>query len=101
MAELDRYIPGVPCWIDTTQPDPNAAAEFYAGAVRLGARGHDARPTLPATTYRRRLHGGLVAAVSSQMGERPAAAAVWNTYIWVDSADETAAKVREAGGSGR
>ena len=26
MAELDRYIPGVPCWIDTTQPDPGAAA---------------------------------------------------------------------------
>ena len=25
--------------------------------------------------------------------------AVWNTYIWVDNADETAAKVREAGGS--
>jgi predicted enzyme related to lactoylglutathione lyase len=24
--------------------------------------------------------------------------AVWNTYVWVDSADETAAKVREAGG---
>ena len=26
------------------------------------------------------------------------APATWNTYIWVDSADETAAKVREAGG---
>jgi len=25
--------------------------------------------------------------------------AAWNTYIWVDSADETTAKVREAGGN--
>ena len=25
--------------------------------------------------------------------------AMWNTYIWVDSADETASKVRDAGGS--
>ena len=25
--------------------------------------------------------------------------AVWNTYIWVDSADDTAAKAREAGGA--
>ena len=25
--------------------------------------------------------------------------AMWNTYIWVDSADETAVKVRDAGGS--
>ena len=29
MSGEDRYIPGVPCWIDTTQPDPAAAAEFY------------------------------------------------------------------------
>ena len=42
MAELDRYIPGVPCWIDTTQPDPDAAAAFYGGLFGLGARGHDA-----------------------------------------------------------
>ena len=25
MPEQDRYIPGVPCWIDTNQPDPDAA----------------------------------------------------------------------------
>jgi predicted enzyme related to lactoylglutathione lyase len=24
--------------------------------------------------------------------------AMWNTYIWVESADETASKVRDAGG---
>jgi hypothetical protein len=27
------------------------------------------------------------------------AQAVWNTYIWVDDADATAAKAREAGGA--
>ena len=32
MSENDRYIPGVPCWVDTTQPDPEAAVAFY-GAV--------------------------------------------------------------------
>ena len=31
MAERDGYIPGVPCWVDTTQPDPEAAATFYGG----------------------------------------------------------------------
>ena len=31
MPELDRYIPGVPCWIDTSQPDPEAAVAFYRG----------------------------------------------------------------------
>jgi uncharacterized protein len=31
MAERDGYIPGVPCWIDTSQPDPEAAVDFYGG----------------------------------------------------------------------
>ena len=28
----DRYIPGVPCWVDTNQPDPQAAA-FPEGLI--------------------------------------------------------------------
>ena len=31
MPERDRYIPGVPCWVDTSQPDPEAAVDFYSG----------------------------------------------------------------------
>jgi len=31
MPERDGYIPGVPCWTDTSQPDPEAACDFYAG----------------------------------------------------------------------
>ena len=31
MSHPDRYIPGVPCWVDTTQPDPVAAVAFYGG----------------------------------------------------------------------
>ena len=97
MAELDRYIAGVPCWIDTTQPDPDAAAGFYGGLF-----GWELEDTMPADApgkyFQGRLHGGLVAAISSPPEGAPAAA-VWNTYIWVDSADETAAKVRDAGGT--
>ena len=29
MPDRDGYPPGVPCWVDTTQPDPDAAAAFY------------------------------------------------------------------------
>jgi predicted enzyme related to lactoylglutathione lyase len=97
MAELDRYIAGVPCWIDTTQPDPDAAAEFYGGLF-----GWELEDTMPADApgkyFQGRLNGGLVAAISSPPEGAPAAA-VWNTYVWVDSADETATKVRDAGGT--
>jgi len=96
MPELDRYIPGVPCWVDTSQPDPDAAAEFYGGLF-----GWELEDTMPADSpgkyFMARLRGGDVAAISSQQ-EGAQTAAVWSTYVWVESADETAAKVREAGG---
>ena len=97
MPDRDGYIAGVPCWIDTTQPDPDAAAEFY-GAL-FGWQLEDTMPEdAPGKYYMARIRGRDAAAVSSQMGEG-AQPAVWNTYIQVDSADESAEKVKAAGGS--
>jgi predicted enzyme related to lactoylglutathione lyase len=97
MADRDRYIPGVPCWVDTSQPDPDAAAEFYGGLF-----GWELEETMPAGSSGHylmgRLGGGDVAAISSQPEGAPRAA-TWDTYVWVESADETAAKVRDAGGT--
>lgn len=97
MAERDGYIPGVPCWIDTSQPDPDAAVKFYEGL--FGWACEDVMPPdSPGGKYFvARLGGGDVAAISS-VGEGAPPVATWNTYIWVDSADETAAKVKDAGG---
>ncbi len=96
MSHPDRYIPGVPCWVDTTQPDPGAAAAFYGGL--FGWELEDTRPAGSPGSYRvARLGGRDVAAVSSQPEGGPPAA-VWNTYVWVTDADETADKVRIAGG---
>src|SRR3954471_5217170 len=96
MPERDGYIPGVPCWIDTSQPDPEAAVDFYRGL--FGWEFEDVMPPdAPGKYFIGRIRGGDVAAVGSQ-GEGAPPQAVWNTYIWVDSADEAAAKVREAGG---
>jgi predicted enzyme related to lactoylglutathione lyase len=90
----DRYIPGVPCWVDIAPPDPDAAAAFYGGLF-----GWEIEDVMPPGAPRRylmaRLGGGDVAAIASP-GDRPAA---WRTYVWVDDADETARKVRDAGGS--
>jgi predicted enzyme related to lactoylglutathione lyase len=97
MSNRDRYIPGVPCWVDTTQPDPEAAAEFYGRL--FGWEFEDKMPPdAPGKYFIAQLRGKEVAAVSSPMAEAPPSA-TWNTYVWVDSADDTAAKVRDAGGS--
>ena len=96
MPERDGYIPGVPCWVDTSQPDPEAAAAFYGGLF-----GWEIENVMPPESGEQyligRIRGGDVAAISKvQEGAPPMA--VWNTYIWVDSAEETASKVTAAGG---
>jgi uncharacterized protein len=96
MLERDGYMPGVPCWIDTSQPDPEAAVAFYSGLF-----GWDCEDVMPPGSggkyFIARLHGGDVAAVGAQPEGGPPMA-VWNTYIWVTSADEAAGKVKDAGG---
>jgi uncharacterized protein len=97
MPERDGYIPGVPCWVDTIQPDPEAAAEFYGGL--FGWEIEDVMPPGTEGTYlMARIRGGDVAAIGSPPEGAPPMA-MWNTYIWVDDADATAAKVRETGGN--
>ncbi len=96
MPERDGYLPGVPCWVDTSQPDPEAAVAFYSGL--FGWDFKDAMPPDSAGKYFiASLHGGTVAAVGSQSEDGPPTA-TWNTYVWVDNADEAAAKARDAGG---
>jgi uncharacterized protein len=97
MPERDGYIPGVPCWVDTSQPAPEAAVDFYRGL--FGWEFEDVMPPGSEGKYFiARLHGGDVAAVGS-IPESAPPTAMWNTYIWVDSADDTASKVRDAGGA--
>jgi predicted enzyme related to lactoylglutathione lyase len=96
MPERDGYIPGVPCWVDTSQPDPDAAAAFYGGL--FGWELEDVMPPGSEGKYFiGRLRGGDVAAVGS-IPEGAPPRAMWNTYIWVESADDTASTAVQAGG---
>jgi uncharacterized protein len=97
MPERDHYIPGVPCWVDTSHPDPRAAADFY-GAL-FGWEFEDSMPPgSEAPYFICRLPGGDVAGVGAIAPGGPPVA-MWNTYIAVSSADDAAAKVEGAGGS--
>ena len=97
MSERDGYQPGVPCWIDTWQPDADAAVAFYTQLF-----GWEAEDTMPPDTPGKhfvcRLRGRDVAAIASRPEAAPPVSA-WTTYIWVESAEGTAAKVVDAGGS--
>jgi uncharacterized protein len=97
MSDQDRYIPGVPCWVDTTQPDPEAATTFYGDLFGWEFE-NVMPPEMPGRYYVARLRGGDVGAVGSQR-EGARRDATWNTYVWVEDADEAAAKARDAGGT--
>ena len=88
MTETRTYPHGVPSWVDTSQPDPEAAQAFY-----------------------RQLFGWTFTTVSppnapfyaiAGLGGRDAAgleaadgpSAVWNTYVAVDDAEVTASEER-------
>jgi uncharacterized protein len=97
MPERDHYIPGVPCWVDTSQPEPEAVLDFYSGI--FGWEFESVMPAdVPGEYFMARKRGGDVAAVGSIPQGAPQMA-TWNTYVAVTSADETAAKVRDAGGT--
>ena len=95
MPERDGYMPGVPCWIDTSQPDPEAAVDFYSAL--FGWEFENVMPPGAGMYFLGRLRGREVAAVSAIPESAPARAS-WDTYVSVESADETTSKVRDAGG---
>jgi uncharacterized protein len=94
MSERDSYEHGTPSWADHSSPDPEAAASFYSGIF-----GWETENVMPPDSggqyFMARLRGRDVAALSSQMSPGPV---VWTTYITVDDADATAAKVPDGGG---
>jgi predicted enzyme related to lactoylglutathione lyase len=96
MIERDGYPAGVPCWVDTAQPDPEGAADFYGGL--FGWEFDDRTPAGSPLRYLvARLHGCDVAAVGSLPEE--AGDPAWNTYVWVDDVEAASRTIERAGGT--
>jgi uncharacterized protein len=97
MSERNGFEHGVPCWVDTWQPDAEAAMSFYTQIF-----GWDAEDTMPdgvdGTHYMCRLRGRDVAAIASRPEGTPEVTA-WTTYVWVDDVDATVARALEGGGA--
>ena len=97
MPEREGFPAGVPAWIDTAQPDPDATAAFYAALFgwEFAERGsaEDGRRYLVAS-----LDGQQVAAIASPPAGEPGSPA-WKTHVAVDDVDAAVARVRDAGGA--
>jgi predicted enzyme related to lactoylglutathione lyase len=100
MSQRDGYEHGVPCWVDTLQPDPDAAIAFYAGVFGWEFSEPGAMPGDPPGRYFvARVRGRDVAGVGSQPAEGQPLPLSWNMYVCTDSADATASAAQRAGGA--
>jgi predicted enzyme related to lactoylglutathione lyase len=86
MSQRDGFEPGVPSWIAGAHPDPEAAVGFYRELFGWDA---ETRGDHLVCTLEGRDVAGFIE------GDEP----TWRTHVWVDSADETAARAREARGT--
>src|SRR5262249_52540800 len=100
MSERDVYAHGVPCWVDTLQPDVDAAVAFYAGVFGWEVDAPGEMPgDPPGRYYVGRLRGRDVAGIGSLPPGGETAPPSFNTYVRVDSADDAAARAQSAGGT--
>jgi uncharacterized protein len=93
---LRTYPHGVPCWVDTEQPDVDAATSFYGGL--FGWTFQEAMPPgAPGRYVIARLAGRDAAGIASAVAEPPS----WNTYVAVDDVDAAVEKLTAMGATVR
>jgi predicted enzyme related to lactoylglutathione lyase len=96
VSERSSYPPGVPCWVDTLQPDPRAALDFYSGLFGWEMAGPGPMPGGDRAYYVARTVGRDVAGIGALPPHAPAAS--WNTHVRVGDADASAARAERSGG---
>src|ERR1700727_1668908 len=99
MSTRDSYAPGVPCWVETIQPDPRAALEFYGplfgwefsepSAMAGGSGGE---------YFVARIDGRDVAGIGHLPERGGPPTAVWSTSVSVDDVDGALQRASRAGG---
>jgi hypothetical protein len=98
MSDRDGFAPGVPCWVETWQDDGEAASAYYSRIFGWEAGKPLSRDD--GGSFRIcKLRGRDVAAIGSPVPEEAPPVPSWTTFIQVASAEQTAAKAKEAGGS--
>jgi predicted enzyme related to lactoylglutathione lyase len=96
MTDERSYPAGVPCWVDTDQPNVDAARDFYAGL--FGWTFSDAvPPEAPGTYLIASLDGADVAAIGPAEGGAGAPPGFEDAIGWLVPVDEARCHRRGVG----
>ena len=99
MSERSEYPAGVPCWVDTLQPDPEAAMRFYGELFGWEFNGPGRTPGDASSRYYvATLRGKEVAGIGPLPSENQSSAVVWNTDVAVANVQDSASLAARAGG---
>lgn len=96
MKVQTAYPPGVPCWVETLQPDPRAALGFHSALFGWEGIGPGPMPN-GGEYFVARLHGDDVAGIAT-LPPGGAAKPAWTTYVCVDELEASVRRVLAAGG---
>jgi predicted enzyme related to lactoylglutathione lyase len=98
-SRRESYPAGVPCWVETLQPDVLAALDFYGALFGWEFDGPGPTPGMsPGQYFVARVGGRDVAGIGSLADGTEPIAPSWITHIRVDGADEAAERAQAAGG---
>jgi len=99
VSERGDYPIGVPCWVDTLQPDPFITIRFYESLFGWKfISGGKIRQEPPGDYYVAQLRGRDVAGVGPLLRKAAGLQPNWTTHIRVESANATLAAAIAAGG---
>ena len=100
MSERDGFQDGVPCWVESLQPDPGAGVAFYEGLFGWEFEGSGPIDGDPSREYFvARLRGRDVAGVAPTPPGFDFPSSSWVTQVQADDVEATAARAEQAGGS--
>lgn len=97
MSERTEYAPGEFCWVDLATTDVGGAKDFYADLLGVEAQDAPGDPEETGGYGFFMKDGKMVAGIGPVQSDEGHSA--WASYIKVEHAEETAEKVKEAGGS--
>jgi predicted enzyme related to lactoylglutathione lyase len=96
MTEIKKHEPGMFCWVELATKDGPAAKKFYTSLFDWGV--NDV-PSDAGTYSMVQKRGKDAAALYQQGPQEKGIPPHWNSYVCVDSTDETAAKARKLDGT--
>ncbi len=96
MSERSSYNPGEFCWVDLASTDFEGAKKFYGELI--GWEWEEAGPAEEVGGYGFFTYKGKQVCGGGPV-QAPGQPSAWSSYVKVADADESAAKVKEAGGS--